>query len=59
LNRLATPLVQTLHAPFSEDTHAFYARHGYRHVAHLPGFVQPGVAESLYVKKWPAPRHRK
>ncbi|HEV8470251.1 MAG TPA: GNAT family N-acetyltransferase [Candidatus Limnocylindria bacterium] len=38
---------------------AFYARHGYRHVAHLPGFVQPGVAESLYVKKWPAPRHRK
>jgi len=37
---------------------AFYARHGYRHVAHLPGFVRPGIAESLYVKKWPAPRHR-
>ena len=29
-HRLATPLVQTLHAPFSEDTHAFYARHGHK-----------------------------
>jgi glycosyltransferase involved in cell wall biosynthesis len=27
-NRLATPLVQTLHAPFSDDTFAFYKRHG-------------------------------
>jgi glycosyltransferase involved in cell wall biosynthesis len=27
-HRLATPLVQTLHAPFSDDTYAFYARHG-------------------------------
>jgi GNAT superfamily N-acetyltransferase len=30
---------------------AFYARHGYRHVAHLPAFVRPGIAESLYVKR--------
>ena len=27
-NQLATPLVQTLHAPFSDDTFAFYKRHG-------------------------------
>jgi len=37
---------------------AFYAGHGYRHVAHLPGFVRPGIAESLYVKSWPAPPRR-
>jgi glycosyltransferase involved in cell wall biosynthesis len=29
-NRLATPFIQTLHAPFSDDTTAFYARHGYK-----------------------------
>src|SRR4051812_23841403 len=29
-NRLATPLVQTLHAPFSDDTFAFYKRHGHK-----------------------------
>ena len=29
-NRLATPLIQTLHAPFSDDTSAFYARHGHK-----------------------------
>ena len=28
----------------------FYARHGYRHVGNLPGFVQPAIGESLYVK---------
>jgi glycosyltransferase involved in cell wall biosynthesis len=27
-NRITTPLVQTLHAPFSDDTFAFYKRHG-------------------------------
>lgn len=27
-NRLQTPLVHTLHAPFSDDTRAFYAQHG-------------------------------
>ena len=37
----------------------FYARNGYRHVAHLPGFVRPGIAESLYVKNWLAPGRRK
>jgi len=32
---------------------AFYRRHGYRHVGNLPGFVRPGIGESLYVKSWP------
>lgn len=27
-NRLQTPLVYTLHAPFNDDTRAFYAQHG-------------------------------
>jgi ribosomal protein S18 acetylase RimI-like enzyme len=31
---------------------AFYARHGYRHVGNLPGFVRPAIGESLYVKSW-------
>ena len=30
----------------------FYARHGYRHVGNLPGFVRPAIGESLYVKTW-------
>lgn len=30
----------------------FYERHGYRHVGDLPGFVRPGIAESLYLKSW-------
>jgi GNAT superfamily N-acetyltransferase len=29
----------------------FYARHGYRHIGHLPAFVRPGIAESLYMKR--------
>ena len=32
----------------------FYARHGYRHVGNLPGFVRPAIAESLYMKSWPS-----
>jgi GNAT superfamily N-acetyltransferase len=32
----------------------FYARHGYRHVGNLPGFVRPAIGESLYVKSWTA-----
>jgi GNAT superfamily N-acetyltransferase len=31
----------------------FYARHGYRQVGNLPGFVRPAIGESLYVKSWP------
>jgi GNAT superfamily N-acetyltransferase len=31
----------------------FYARHRYRHVGNLPGFVRPAIGESLYVKSWP------
>jgi len=30
----------------------FYDRHGYRHVGNLPGFVRPGIGESLYVKSF-------
>ena len=30
----------------------FYGRHGYRHVGNLPGFVWPGIGESLYVKSF-------
>lgn len=31
---------------------SFYQRHGYVHVGDLPGFVRPGIAESLYLKSW-------
>jgi GNAT superfamily N-acetyltransferase len=31
---------------------SFYARHGYRHVGNLPGFVRPAIGESLYVKSF-------
>jgi GNAT superfamily N-acetyltransferase len=31
---------------------AFYTGEGYRHVGYLPGFVRPGIGESLYVKSW-------
>ena len=31
---------------------AFYARHGYRHIGDLPGFVRPRIAEALYMKTW-------
>jgi GNAT superfamily N-acetyltransferase len=30
----------------------FYVRNGYRHVGSLPGFVRPGIGESLYAKTW-------
>jgi GNAT superfamily N-acetyltransferase len=33
---------------------SFYERHGYSHVGDLPGFVRPGIAESLYLKSWRA-----
>lgn len=32
-NRIGTPLVQTLHGPFTDDTYAFYSRHGYKGAA--------------------------
>lgn len=35
---------------------AFYARHGYRHVAHLPSFARPKIDESLYLKSWSSSR---
>jgi GNAT superfamily N-acetyltransferase len=33
---------------------SFYERHGYTHVGDLAGFVRPRIAESLYLKSWPA-----
>lgn len=32
---------------------AFYARHGYRHVGDLAGFVRPRISESLYRRALP------
>jgi len=29
-NRVSTPVIHTLHAPFSDDTRPFYARHGHK-----------------------------
>ncbi len=40
-NRMDTPLVHTLHGPFTADTAAFYARHG--HKAALVGISQRAV----------------
>jgi GNAT superfamily N-acetyltransferase len=34
---------------------AFYARHGYRHVGDLPGFVRRGLDEALYLKRLTPP----
>jgi len=31
---------------------SFYEGHGYALVGDLPGFVRPGIAESLYMKSW-------
>ena len=40
---------------------SFYKTHGYRYVGGLPGFVRPGIGESLYVKALPvdSPRPRR
>jgi ribosomal protein S18 acetylase RimI-like enzyme len=37
---------------------SFYERHGYTRVGDIPGFVRPGIAESLYVKSWGRPAAR-
>jgi ribosomal protein S18 acetylase RimI-like enzyme len=31
---------------------AFYESHGYKRVGDVPGFVRPGIAESVYLKTW-------
>ena len=43
-NRLDTPLVHTLHGPFTADTAAFYARHG--HKAMLVGISRAQLASA-------------
>jgi glycosyltransferase involved in cell wall biosynthesis len=43
-NRIDTPLVHTLHGPFTPDTAAFYARHG--HKATLVGISQAQLASA-------------
>jgi GNAT superfamily N-acetyltransferase len=30
----------------------FYELHGYKRIGDLPGFVRPGITESLYLKTW-------
>jgi GNAT superfamily N-acetyltransferase len=30
----------------------FYERRGYKRIGDLPGFVRPGITESLYLKTW-------
>jgi GNAT superfamily N-acetyltransferase len=30
---------------------SFYARHGYEHLGDLPGYVRPGITESVYVSR--------
>jgi glycosyltransferase involved in cell wall biosynthesis len=43
-NRIDTPLVHTLHGPFTADTAAFYARHG--HKAELVGISRAQLASA-------------
>ena len=43
-NRIETPLVHTLHGPFTPDTTAFYARHG--HKAALVGISQAQLSSA-------------
>jgi glycosyltransferase involved in cell wall biosynthesis len=43
-NRIETPLVHTLHGPFTADTTAFYARHG--HKAALVGISRAQVSSA-------------
>jgi GNAT superfamily N-acetyltransferase len=47
--RVANHLV-LLVATRNAGARRFYARHGYRHVGHLPGLARPGLDEALYWK---------
>ena len=68
-NRIDTPLVHTLHGPFTPDTAAFYARHG--HKGALVGISQaqlssapPGlgpigsIPNPIDVRAWPLQEHK-
>jgi len=43
-HRIATPLVQTLHGPFTKETRAFYRRHGHKAAAIAISRYQAGRA---------------
>lgn len=64
-NRLDTPLVHTLHGPFTADTAAFYARHGHKgtlvgishaQLASAPGGLEPlgPIPNPIDLRAWPA-----
>ena len=68
-NRIETPLVHTLHGPFTPDTAAFYARHG--HKAALVGISRaqllsapPGlgpigsIPNPIDMRAWPLQEHK-
>jgi glycosyltransferase involved in cell wall biosynthesis len=48
-HRLRTPLIQTLHGPFTDDTYAFYTRHGHK---------APAIAISRYQARRAPPQLR-
>ncbi len=63
-NRLDTPLVHTLHGPFTADTAAFYARHGHKgtlvgisraQVASAPPELEPiaSIPNPIDLRAWP------
>ncbi len=68
-DRLATPMVHTIHGPFTEETSAFYAQHGSK--AQLvaisrsqrafgpPGLRARVVPNPIRVDDWPAPSGRR
>jgi glycosyltransferase involved in cell wall biosynthesis len=68
-NRIDTPLVHTLHGPFTADTSAFYAHHGHKgtlvgisqaQIASAPGELQPAgpIPNPIDLREWPM-RERK
>ena len=49
-NRLATPLVHTLHGPFSDDTRSFYEHHGHKaHAIALSDYQRRQAPEAVRV----------
>jgi glycosyltransferase involved in cell wall biosynthesis len=63
-DRVSVPVVQTLHAPFNEETRPFYARHGHKvrlvaisrfQLEHAPAGVQVAdvVPNPIRVEDWP------
>ncbi len=49
-NRLSTPLVHTLHGPFTDDTRAFYAQHGSKgHAIALSDYQRSQAPEAVRI----------